>query len=269
MTTQQVMPTAGLEPARLSAPDPKSGAYGETDATERTALAGARTALTSVSTTDRTTDSTHTPRAGTRRGSSYGHAPAGYLTENQLAARWGRSTNTLVGWRTRLAKGRPPIEVELINGVWCYRFAVIDYVEARDEYRWIRPVELRGMALPPLRGSLDGAVKERLAENARHLSEVVASDQLSARVAAAAKARGVEQPELPLSLAPGTVEVIPPPRRFASLRIEAGYALAIATDGTAFYAPVLGGLDFLTWQLVRSLPEDDELLARFARRAAA
>jgi hypothetical protein len=268
MTTQQVMPTAGLEPARLSAPDPKSGAYGETDATERTALAGARTALTSVSTTDRTTDSTHTPRAGTRRGSSYGHAPAGYLTEAELAARWGRSTNTLVGWRTRLAKGRPPIEVELINGVWCYAFDVIYVVERLDVYRWIRPLELRGTPLPPLRAKLEDPAPIFAAKDAVFLPNMVHDDSLAARIGAAAKARGLEEAQLPLALPAGTIEMDPPPRGFRSLRIEAGYAVAIATDHTAYFAPVLGGLEFVSWHPVKALPSDDELRIRLTRRIA-
>jgi hypothetical protein len=198
------------------------------------------------------------------RGRSSGPVPAGYLSEADLAARWSRSTNTLVGWRTRLAEGRTRIPVELIGGVWCYSFQVITAVEADSAFAWIRPADERGTMLLPLPY---GRVEEApLAPATPPLVHPLAS-----RDKQWPAFRGGEplQPELPLSLPAGRVEVVPAPRGFSQLRIEAGYALAIATDGAAFFAPVLGGLEYLNWVPVRSLPEDDELLARFTRRSAA
>jgi hypothetical protein len=182
---------------------------------------------------------------------SAGPSRPGFLTECQLADRWHRSFNTLVGWRTRPLPNRNVLRYEWHDGSVYYPIPVIEAFEADPANAWIRPADRRSLPLPPL--TTLGHTKETWAD----------------AMEAVRRGRAALQPELPLSLAPGTVEVIPPPRRFASLRIEAGYALAIASDGTAFYAPVLGGLDFLTWQPVRSLPEDDELLARFSRRAAA
>jgi hypothetical protein len=217
------------------------------------------------------------------RGTSFGTAPLYHLSEHELATRWGRSTNTLVGWRTRLAAGRTRIPAVLIDGLWCYRVDVIQAVEADPHFAWIRPRALRGTPLPdfPTRSDLQTArfvhatavapvAETTPLEQLEQLRQTVADltpEKLTFSFPIAFPKDSV-QPELPLSLPAGRVEVMPAPRGFASIRIEAGYALAIATDNTAFFATVLGGLEFVTWHPVASLPSDDEIHARFARRAA-
>jgi hypothetical protein len=180
-------------------------------------------------------------RVRTPRGRSDGPAIARHLTEALLADRWHRSTNTLVGWRTRRLVGRREIPATMIGRVWYYADEVIESVESDPTCVWVRPAEYRSQPLPPLR-----------------------------RVSVPESVTMSQQAELPLSLMPGDVEwMLPAPAGFAQLRIESGYALAIGADGRAFFAPVLGGLEFLTWTPVASLPTEDELVSRFARRVAA
>lgn len=190
------------------------------------------------------------------RGRSSGTVPPGYLSEADLAARWSRSTNTLVGWRTRCSDARERIAVELIGGVWCYRVETITAVESDPAFAWIRPLDRRHVPLPPLPYlTFDQAYEDRRRDFAtvvRHLT-VPTPEPL--------------QPELPLSLPAGYGEVLPAPLGFKALRIEAGYALAIATDDSAWFASVLGGLEFISWRPVAALPQGDDMRARFGRAA--
>jgi hypothetical protein len=206
------------------------------------------------------------------RGRSSGPVPAGYLSEADLAARWSRSTNTLVGWRTRRAEGRTRIPFELIGGVWCYSFQVITAVEADPAFAWIRPADQRGTMLLPLPY---GRVEEApLAPATPPLVHPLAS-----RDKQWPAFRGGEplQPELPLVERSAEAEALElarscRPRGFKSITIVAGYALAIAADDQAYFASVLGGLEFITWKPVAALPPSDTLLRdalKYVKRRAA
>jgi hypothetical protein len=192
---------------------------------------------------------------------SAGPSRPGFLTECQLADRWHRSFNTLVGWRTRPLPNRNVLRYEWHDGSVYYHITVIEAFEADPANAWIRPADRRSLPLPPL--TFESQV-ERLKQTVADLTPP--PPKFSHPIAFPTSPA---QPELPLSLAPGSTDHVPPPRGFKSLRVEAGYALAIATDDTAFFASVLGGLEYLNWVPVRSLPSDDEILARFTRRAAA
>jgi hypothetical protein len=198
------------------------------------------------------------------RGRSSGPVPAGYLSEADLAARWSRSTNTLVGWRTRLAEGRTRIAHSLIGGVWCYSFHVIATVEADPAFAWIRPADQRDQLLPDL-PVLDAPATP---------SPVHPLARLDKQWPAFSDGEPL-QPELPLVDRSAEAEALARtfrPRGFKSITIVAGYAIAIAVDDQAYFASVLGGLEFITWKPVAALPPSDSLLRdclkHVTRRAA-
>jgi hypothetical protein len=166
-----------------------------------------------------------------RKGSD-GPLRDGYLTEAALAARWSRSTNTLVGWRTRPHASHDPIPFELFGGVVYYAVETIRAYEADPRHASVRPQALRATPFPPLPITL---------------REAAAITRVTSPAAV--------QAELPLC-SPG--EVLPfESRAFERLTISAGYALAVASDGTAWFAEVLGGLLALQWKRVPDLPLDE------------
>jgi hypothetical protein len=115
-------PQKGIEPLTAGGVNRRSGGFSSAEE-------GSTGAVLPASTPERMqkcdieerTESERDSTSGKRpRGSSAGPVPVGFLCEAQLATRWGRSTNTLVGWRTRMPEGRIRIPAVLIGGVWCY-----------------------------------------------------------------------------------------------------------------------------------------------------
>lgn len=85
-------------------------------------------------------------------GTTVSHGPhrPGFLSEAELAARWGRSPNTLNGWRTRPTLSREPIPCECWGIYVYYRIDVIWWYEQQPAHAGVRSVALRGTPFPPL-----------------------------------------------------------------------------------------------------------------------
>lgn len=188
-----------------------------------------------------------TPSGRLPRASSHGPERLGYLSEAQLAERWGRSVNTLVGWRTRQQAGRQLIPVRQLDGAWYYHFTTINGVEADASFDWVRPAKLRGVELPPL---------TVLAQEERMRATAVAPAITNIQIV-----RGTEQPELPLD-PPAQVRA----RAFRSVDITfVGlylWRVAVAEDGTAWVSYRLVDLaagEWSPWEAVTPLPTVEEV----------
>ncbi len=81
---------------------------------------------------------------------SCGPRRPGYLSESELAVRWGRASNTLASWRNRPPAAHDPVPCELfgiyayypIVGLWAY--------EQDPRHARVRPMALRDEPFPPL-----------------------------------------------------------------------------------------------------------------------
>lgn len=198
----------------------------------------------------------------------------GYMSEARLAKRWGRSANTLVGWRTRPHQQMQPLEWHVLDDVYYYDFAFILEYEQGKVHSALRPVSMRGTPFPPV-----GYVTWEEFEATKPVVQAELPLPYSAtRQALSAELQDADPEEaarrvdniLTMLDAGRSGAAVPAPevRRFKSITISAGYALAIGSDDTAWYAEVIGGLQFAVWKPVAALPQHDPLLATIARRAA-
>jgi hypothetical protein len=81
---------------------------------------------------------------------SCGPRRPGYLSEFELAARWGRASNTLASWRNRPPAAHDPVPCELF-GIYAYYPIVSVWAYEQDpRHARVRPMALRDEPFPPL-----------------------------------------------------------------------------------------------------------------------
>lgn len=226
---------------------------------------------------------------------SCGPRRPGYLSESELAVRWGRASNTLASWRNRPPAAHDPVPCELfgiyayypIVGLWAY--------EQDPRHARVRPMALRDEPFPPL---FTARLEEYSAESLAVMAQLALSTMEFRDLVLAAKWAAVDfvpthacreevrafnaihlsapqtaidsldratQPELPLedahSHAAGTmmpatsITDVAPVRTILAFDICGDFAVAQDNHGTIWYAEVIGGLDDLHWELVRPLPQ--------------
>jgi hypothetical protein len=226
---------------------------------------------------------------------SCGPRRPGYLSESELAARWGRASNTLASWRNRPPAAHDPVPCELfgiyayypIVGLWAY--------EQDPRHARVRPMALRDEPFPPL---FTARLEEYSAESLAVMAQLSLSTMDFRDAVLAAKWAAVDfvpthacreevrafnaihlsapqtardtadvetQPELPLEGAYSHVEGTPMPatsittsvpvRSILAFDIVAGYAIAIDNHDTVWFADTVRGLSDLRWQPVAPLPQ--------------